>query len=111
PDPSAPPALMSYGARRRLQAAICYLLNRDLLVLDEVDTGLSYRELSALLSALVSTGAGVLLITHDLPLARFASDRILLMEKGSVVGDAASRDFDAVTALRDDLPAGGTDGR
>jgi energy-coupling factor transporter ATP-binding protein EcfA2 len=99
PDPSAPPALMSYGARRRLQAAICYLLERDLLVLDEVDTGLSYRELSALLSALRSTGAGILLITHDLPLARAVSDRILLMEKGSLVRDLSPQDFDAMEAL------------
>ena len=39
PDPEAPPALMSYGARRRLQAATYYLLRRDFLILDEVDPG------------------------------------------------------------------------
>lgn len=96
PDPSAPPALMSYGARRRLQAAVCYLLDRDLLVLDEVDTGLSYRELSTLLAALCSTGAGVLLITHDRPLARSVSDRILLMERGRIIRDLAPRELDAL---------------
>jgi energy-coupling factor transport system ATP-binding protein len=101
PDPSAPPALMSYGARRRLQAAICYLLHRELLVLDEVDTGLSYRELSALLSVLRSTGAGILLITHDLALATSISDRILLMEKGSLLADLAPADFDTLAVLRD----------
>jgi energy-coupling factor transporter ATP-binding protein EcfA2 len=101
PDPSAPPALMSFGARRRLQAAISYLLNRELLILDEVDTGLSYRELSALLSTLGSTGVGLLLITHDLDLARSVSDRILLLEKGSLFADLAPGDFGALAALRD----------
>jgi energy-coupling factor transport system ATP-binding protein len=87
PGPLAPPALMSYGARRRLQAATYYLLSRKLLILDEVDSGLSCREVEMLLDALVMRAPGILLITHDLTLARSVADRILSMEAGRITSD------------------------
>jgi energy-coupling factor transporter ATP-binding protein EcfA2 len=86
-DPEATPSLMSYGARRRLQAATYYLLDRELLILDEVDSGLSWREVISLISALAGQGRGIVLITHDLALARAVSDRILLMASGAIAGD------------------------
>ena len=94
PDIDAPPALLSYGARRRLQAATYYLLPRDLLILDEIDSGLSYREVESLIDALASHVPGIILITHDLTLAQAACDRILVMEEGRITGDAPSAGFD-----------------
>jgi len=88
PDPSSPPALMSYGGRRRLQAAISYLLPREILVLDEIDSGLSCREVERLLDALVPRAPGIVFITHDMSLAESLADRILVMEAGKL-----SRDF------------------
>jgi energy-coupling factor transport system ATP-binding protein len=96
PDPEAPPALMSYGARRRLQAATYHLLGRDFLILDEVDSGLSYREVESLLDTLFSQRPGVILITHDLALARNVADRILQMDAGRAVSDTRRGDFDAL---------------
>ena len=93
PDPGTPPALMSYGARKRLQAATYYLLDRALLILDEVDAGLSSREVEALIDALVQRGAGVVLITHDLALARGMADRVLAMDRGRIVADLPSGQF------------------
>jgi energy-coupling factor transport system ATP-binding protein len=90
PDLDAPPALLSYGARRRLQAATFFLLSRDLLILDELDSGLSYREVESLIDALASRGPGIVLITHDMALATAACDRILAMEEGRITGDAGS---------------------
>jgi energy-coupling factor transporter ATP-binding protein EcfA2 len=90
PDLDAPPALLSYGARRRLQAATFFLLSRDLLILDELDSGLSYREVESLIDALASRGPGIVLITHDMALAKAACDRILAMEEGRITGDAES---------------------
>jgi energy-coupling factor transport system ATP-binding protein len=87
-DLSAPPALLSYGARRRLQAATFFLLSRDLLILDEIDTGLSYREVESLIDALAAQGPGIVLITHDMDLARASCDRILVMDEGRITGDA-----------------------
>jgi energy-coupling factor transport system ATP-binding protein len=106
PDPLSPPALMSYGARRRLQAATYYLLRRDLLVLDEVDSGLSCREVEQLISTLEAGDPGIILITHDLALAKSVADRILLMADGRLAGDWRRDRFDAV-----DLPTGGEGGQ
>ncbi len=99
PDPSTPPALMSYGARKRLQAATYHLLDRVLLVLDEVDAGLSSREVEDLLDALAGRGAGILLITHDFALARSFADRILAMDQGRIVADLLPRDFDRLDSV------------
>jgi energy-coupling factor transport system ATP-binding protein len=101
PPPSSPPALMSYGARRMLQAATYYLLERDLLILDEVDSGLSYRDVEKLLDALFSRGLGILLITHDVALAVAVADRMLLMDKGTLKGDFSRDDFPRVESLLD----------
>jgi energy-coupling factor transport system ATP-binding protein len=99
PDGEAPPALMSYGSRRRLQAATYYLLKRDFLILDEVDSGLSYREVESLLDTIFSQRPGVILITHDMALARSVADRLLLMDRGRAVYDARRGDFATIPDL------------
>jgi len=100
PDPSTPPALMSYGARRRLQAATFFLLERGILILDEIDSGLSYGEILALLEALLSGGRGIVMITHDVELARRVSDRILLMDAGRISAEFRPSGFGRIeTAL------------
>ena len=43
---------MSYGARRRLQAATYHLLEREILILDEIDSGLGYTDFLDVLPAL-----------------------------------------------------------
>jgi energy-coupling factor transport system ATP-binding protein len=100
PDLAAPPALMSYGGRRRLQAATYYLLSRDLLVLDEVDSGLSSREVQNLLDALFSRRPGIILITHDLVLATSICGRIIAMEAGRLVGDYKPPDFSRLVSAQ-----------
>jgi energy-coupling factor transport system ATP-binding protein len=87
PGPSSPPALMSYGGRRRLQAAISYLLSREILVLDEIDSGLSCREVERLLDALILRAPGIIFITHDMSLAMSLADRILVLEAGRLDRD------------------------
>jgi energy-coupling factor transporter ATP-binding protein EcfA2 len=99
PDSNTPPALMSYGARKRLQAATYYLLGREFLILDEMDSGLSYNEFFPILEALTARGAGVMMITHDLDLARAVSSRILLMEDGQIRVDRGRKDFHMLEAF------------
>ena len=88
PDLLAQPALMSYGARRRLQAATYWLLERDMLILDEVDSGLSFRELADLTRELCARIPCILLITHDAQYAAAVCDRVVSMERGRLVGDS-----------------------
>jgi energy-coupling factor transport system ATP-binding protein len=94
---------MGYGARKRLQAATYHLLERPLLILDEVDAGLSSRAVEALLDALAGQGAGILLITHDLVLARGTADRILAMEQGRIVADLQPRDFHRLVSIFEEV--------
>jgi len=93
PPGDMPPALMSYGARKRLQAATYNLLGRRLLILDEIDSGLSYREFMSLISALVSSGSGLLLITHDAALARAIAHRVIVIDEGRIVRDSPAELF------------------
>jgi energy-coupling factor transporter ATP-binding protein EcfA2 len=107
PPGGTPPALMSYGSRKLLQAAASWLLGRDLLILDEADSGLSYRRFLALLAELRAGGAGILLVTHDEALARAAADRVIVLDAGRVVADAGLGGFDAALAVGG-LTAGGS---
>ncbi len=87
PGPDTPPALMSYGSRKLLQAATCWLLDREIVILDEADSGLSWRQFLALVDALRGPDTSLLLITHDERLARQLADRTLVMDGGRLVGE------------------------
>ena len=103
PPAATPSALMSYGSRKRLQAAAGWLLGRDLLILDEADSGLSYRAFLGLLGTLRETGAGIVLVTHDAPLARLAADRVIAMGGGRITAEAGG----GVGGVEAALDAGG----
>lgn len=85
PGLEAPPALLSYGARKRLQGALAYMQPRPLLILDEGDSGLSFADFFNLFHQLRNSGDTVLLITHHRPLAEALCHRILIMERGRIV--------------------------
>ena len=82
PNADTPPALMSFSARKRLQAAVYYLLRRPVFILDEADTGLSFRDFIELTVKLKKTSRGLIIITHNLELASAVSDRVLGMSGG-----------------------------
>jgi energy-coupling factor transport system ATP-binding protein len=82
--PEAPPALLSYGMRKRLQMAVCYLLRRAVVILDEADAGLAREEFAAALLSFTSQGASVIVISHDQDLTRGLADRVLSMEHGAM---------------------------
>ncbi|AEC02533.1 ATP-binding cassette domain-containing protein [Parasphaerochaeta coccoides] len=64
-EAEATPSTMSYGARKRLQAAVCWLLDRPFHVLDEPDAALTYADAFCLVQVLREQGAGILLVSHD----------------------------------------------
>lgn len=87
PGEEAPPALLSYGARKRLQGALAFMQPRRLLILDEGDSGLTYREFLSLHRELKKENTTLLLITHHRPLAEALCDRILTMDAGRIIGE------------------------
>ena len=97
----APPALLSYGTRKRLQAACYFLLSRCVYILDEADSGISYGDFRCIIRNLAGPGRCVLIITHDVDLARATADRILVMDKGRVVSECTADTWDSLGDLED----------
>jgi ABC-type branched-subunit amino acid transport system ATPase component len=74
--------------------ACLYLSATDVWLLDEPASGLAKAEvdrLGPLLRSLVreSAGRSVVLVEHDASLVRTAADRVILLERGRVMADAA----------------------
>jgi energy-coupling factor transporter ATP-binding protein EcfA2 len=83
----AAPSIMSYGTRKRLQAAVCYLLDRKICIVDEMDSGLPSREYIRIIGKLKKRVQTLVLITHDMQLARACANRIVSMDGGAVTGE------------------------
>jgi ABC-type multidrug transport system fused ATPase/permease subunit len=78
--------LLSGGQRRRIALARALIRDAPVLLLDEPTAGLDPSSTSEVMDALRSVSAGrtVVLVSHDLKLARGAT-RIAVMENGSIV--------------------------
>ncbi len=84
----ARPDRLSGGERRRAGIARVLVADPDLLVADEPTSGLDAGlrgEIVHLLLARHTPQRGLLLISHDLPVVRFAAQRALVMLAGRVV--------------------------
>ena len=85
PNRDVPPSLMSYGARKRLQAAVYYLMDRDIYILDEADAGLSLKDFDMLINILYKKAKSILIISHNLDLCTRYSNRVYLIDSGKIV--------------------------
>lgn len=87
PDKNVPPALMSYGTRKRLQAAVYYLMDKDIYILDEADAGLSLEDFDNLINLLYKKEKGILIISHNLNLCSRYSNRVYLIDSGRIINE------------------------
>jgi peptide/nickel transport system ATP-binding protein len=82
------PHQLSGGQLQRLLIARALLLDIKLLIADEVISMLDAStriDVLNLLADLKSRGLGILLITHDLSLGNYISERTVILRRGSVV--------------------------
>ncbi len=90
------PHELSGGERQRVVIAIAIANDPDLLICDEPTTALDVTVQAQILEVLKTardvTGAGVLLITHDLGVVGEFADRALVMYAGRIVESAAVND-------------------
>jgi len=93
PNGEVPPALMSYGARKRLQGAVYSLLRKKLYIIDEADSALSVADFSNIVHLLKKERITIIIITHNMELSRLFSNRIFIMEKGKILTVIKRRNF------------------
>jgi peptide/nickel transport system ATP-binding protein len=90
------PHELSGGERQRVVIAIAIANDPDLLICDEPTTALDVTVQAQILEVLKTardiTGAGVLIITHDLGVVGEFADRALVMYAGKIVEAAAVGD-------------------
>jgi peptide/nickel transport system ATP-binding protein len=91
------PFELSGGMCQRVVIALALACNPQLLIADVPTTSLDVTTQKAVMDLIVeltkSRGMSTILITHDLGLAAAYCDRVVVMEKGSVVETALSKDI------------------
>ena len=86
----------SGGMRRRLDLAASLVGNPEILFLDEPTTGLDPRsrnELWQAISDLVKGGTTILLTTQYLEEADYLADRIMVIDKGTVIAEGTAKEL------------------
>lgn len=89
------PRALSRGQRQRLATASILALKTPVLVLDEPTTGqdfVSRRQIMELAVELNAEGRTILMITHDMALVAENATRVIVMQDGRIVCDAAPKE-------------------
>ena len=87
----SPPAILSYGLRRRVTLASLAAMDPPVLVLDEPTVGLDAPGLAETfdwLAELHAKGRTIVLVTHDMALAAEHADRVVAMHEGRIIASA-----------------------
>lgn len=97
-----PPAILSYGLRRRVTLASLAAMDPPVLVLDEPSVGLDahgLHEMFAWLSELHAQGRTILLVTHDMTLAAEYANRVVVLHQGQILADGPPANLFGQTEL------------
>lgn len=97
------PFELSGGMNRRVLVSTAMMGNPRLVIADEPTPGLHMDMVKRVMShfrELADSGAGVLLITHDLEQALEVADRVVVFYAGTTVEDADVKDFEKEETLR-----------
>lgn len=87
---------LSGGQRQLVIIARAIAQEPDILIMDEptnnLDFGNQYRVLEKV-SGLVTTGLGVLMVTHDPDHALYCNDKVLIMENGKIIDKGSAQNI------------------
>jgi energy-coupling factor transport system ATP-binding protein len=84
-----PPRTLSFGEQRRLALAIALMLRPSTLILDEPTAGQDERSSAHFLDSVWTLPSldAVYFITHDVDMALWRSDRVIVVEGGRLLAD------------------------
>jgi energy-coupling factor transport system ATP-binding protein len=91
-----PPAILSYGLRRRVTLASLAAMDPSIVVLDEPTVGLDapgLRETFDWLDELRTRRRTIVLVTHDMGLVAAYADRVVVLRQGQILADALPADL------------------
>ena len=94
-DPDDDPFLLNRGARQLLALASIVVLAPPVVVLDELTTGLDYREcvkVMDIIRRIHERGTTVVMVCHDMEVVADYAARCIVMSGGEVVDDAPTFD-------------------
>jgi ABC-type branched-subunit amino acid transport system ATPase component len=82
---------LSTGTRRVVELASVYVQEPRVILLDEPSSGIAQKEVEALAEVILRlrtmSGAGILMVEHDIPLVRHVAERLLVLEYGQLIAD------------------------
>ncbi len=93
---------LSKGYRQRVGIAQALIGNPDVLIFDEPTVGLDPKQIIEIRNLITSLGKKhtVILSSHILPEVRSVCGRIVIINKGKLVADAATDELDVLTGSR-----------
>ncbi|WP_063058549.1 ABC transporter ATP-binding protein [Nocardia sienata] len=96
-----PPRTLSFGQQRRLALALALTLRPRTLILDEPTAGQDLRSAARFLDAISTLPDvdSIYLITHDIDLALWRSDRLLVVAGGRILADGTPYEIVHDTSL------------
>jgi ABC-type polar amino acid transport system ATPase subunit len=92
----AHPTTLSGGQQQRVAIARSLAMQPKVMLLDEVTSALdpeTVHEVLDVVTDLAREGMTMLLVTHEMAFAREVSNRIIFMDEGRIIEDAAPADF------------------
>jgi ABC-type branched-subunit amino acid transport system ATPase component len=97
--------ILPFGARRLVEVGRAMMTKPRIVLLDEPGAGLTFSEKTKLidvLADLASAGTAVLLVDHDMELVMQASERVTVLDAGTVIAEGTPdevRSDEAVLAV------------
>jgi branched-chain amino acid transport system ATP-binding protein len=94
---------LSHGAGRQLEVAIALAGDPDVLLLDEPNAGVSSESVDDIIALIedVSRDHAVLLVEHNMDIVMEVSDRVVVLNQGSVIADGKPADVRADPAVQE----------